>query len=91
MLPHRRTPESADAKPEGDHEHESTYPTRGRASILRPNHRELMHPESRPVRLAEPRTSTSGRPLHSAACIRDDLALDPGRHLDHSLRLDNLG
>ena len=27
---------------------------------------------------------------HSAAYIRDDLALDPGRRLDHSLRLENL-
>jgi oligopeptide/dipeptide ABC transporter ATP-binding protein len=30
-------------------------------------------------------------PDHSAACVRDDLALDPGRRLDHSLRLENLG
>jgi hypothetical protein len=30
-------------------------------------------------------------PNHSTACIRDDLALDPGRRLDHSLRLENLG
>ena len=30
-------------------------------------------------------------PDHSAACIRDDLALDPSPRLDHSLRLENLG
>jgi len=26
-------------------------------------------------------------PNHSAACIRDDLALDPGRRLDHSFAI----